>query len=64
MKAPKTIYCPRCGRKVMTYDGRSVIDRIANCKKCKKRVVYHVDTDKVEIKPIPKRASSSGMTFY
>jgi len=22
---PKTIYCPRCGRKVATHDGRSTM---------------------------------------
>lgn len=60
---PKTIYCPRCGRKVATYDGRSTINVIARCKKCRKRVVYHVDTGETEIKPIPPRTTSSGMTF-
>lgn len=64
MAEPKTIYCPRCGRKVATYDGRSTINVIANCKKCKERVVYHVDTGETEIKPIPPRNTSSGMTFY
>lgn len=59
----KTIYCPKCGRKVGTYDGRSTIDKICRCKKCNKRIVYHVDTGETEIKNIPKRNCSSGMTF-
>lgn len=64
MVEPKTIYCPRCGRKAATYDGRSTINVIARCKKCQKRVVYHIDTGETEIKPIPPRTTSSGMTFY
>lgn len=59
----KTIYCPKCGRKVGTYDGRSTINKICRCKKCNKRIVYHVDTGETEIKNIPKRNCSSGMTF-
>lgn len=62
--AEKTIYCPRCGRKVATYDGKSTIDKIADCKKCHKRVIYRVATDKTELKDIPVRATSSGKTFY
>lgn len=64
MAEPKTIYCPKCGRKVATWDGRSTINVIANCVNCVRRVVYHVDTGTTEIKDIPPRVSSSGMTFY
>jgi phage FluMu protein Com len=63
-KNPKTIYCPKCKRIVAHYDGRSTINIITKCEKCRKRVVYHIDTDVTEIKDIPQRASSSGMTFY
>lgn len=63
MAEPKTIYCPRCHRAVATYDGRSTINVIARCKKCRKRVVYHIDTGETEVKPIPPRNCSSGMTF-
>lgn len=59
----KKIYCPKCGRKVGTHDGRSTINKICRCKKCNKRIVYHVDTGETEIKNIPKRNCSSGMTF-
>lgn len=51
----KTIYCPRCGRKVATWDGRSSMPVIGRCKKCNKRVVYYVDNDETEIKDIPER---------
>lgn len=60
---PKTIYCPKCGRKCGTYDGRSTINKVCRCKKCNKRIVYHVDTGEVERKNIPERNCSSGMIF-
>ena len=59
----KTIYCPKCGRKCGTYDGRSTIDKVCRCKKCNKRIVYHVDTGEVERKNIHERNCSSGMIF-
>lgn len=60
---PKTIYCPRCGRKVATWDGRSSMPVIGKCKKCSKRVVYYVDNGETEIKDIPQRNCSSGVTY-
>lgn len=60
----KEIFCPKCDSKVATWDGKSTINVIANCNKCRKRVVYHVDADKTEIKEIPPRNTASGMTFY
>lgn len=60
----KTIYCPKCNRRVAEYDGRSSSNVIVNCKNCKKRIVYHVDNGETEIKPIPPRESASGMVFY
>lgn len=59
-----TIYCPKCGRKVGIWDGRATINHISECKKCKKLVIYHVDTGKTEIKNIPPRTTSGGMRFY
>lgn len=64
MAEPKTIYCPSCGRKVGTYDGRSTINHIEKCNKCNKLVIYYIDTGKVKIKNIPAKNCSSGMTFY
>ena len=60
---PKTILCPSCNHKVGTYDGRSTINFIARCRKCNKRVVYHVDTGEIELKPLPPRECGSGLTF-
>ena len=64
MAEPRTIYCPKCGRKVATWDGRSSINVATNCKLCKKRVVFYVDTMKTELKDIPIRAGSSGKVLY
>lgn len=59
-----TIYCPKCKRKLGTHDGRSTIPKIIDCEKCQKRVVYHVDSGETEIKDIPQRNCSSGVTFH
>lgn len=61
---PKEIYCPQCNRKIGIYDGRSTIDHIMTCRKCKKKVIYHVQSGEVESKSMPQRNCSSGMTFY
>ena len=64
MSEPKTIYCHKCGRKVATWDGRSTINISVKCKKCNKLVVYDIENEKVKIKEIPQRTTSSGMRFY
>ena len=64
MTEPKTIYCPKCGRKVATWDGRSKNNISVKCKKCNKLVVYDVESEEVKIKAIPQRTTSSGMRFY
>lgn len=47
---PKTIYCPRCGRKVATHDGRSTMNISVECRKCHKKVVFLSGEWKDEIK--------------
>ena len=64
MAEPKTIYCPKCGRKVATWDGHSANNISVKCKKCNKLVVYDVENEKAEIKEIPQRTTSGGMRFY
>lgn len=64
MAEPKTIYCPKCGRKVATWDGRSTINIVKKCNKCNKLVIFNIEKQKTEIKEIPPRTSSSGMRFY
>ena len=64
MAEPKTIYCPKCGRKVAKWDGRSTNNISVKCKKCNKLIVYDVENEKSEIKEIPQRSTSGGMRFY
>ena len=64
MKESKTICCPKCGRKVATWDGKSEINIIVNCRACHKRVIYNTSSDKTKITDIPQRNQSSGMRFY
>lgn len=59
----KEIFCPKCNSHVGTYDGRSTTNFVSRCRKCNKRIVYHVDTKEIEIKPLPYRASSGGLSF-
>lgn len=60
----KMIYCPRCRRKVATYDGRATINKISTCKKCDLQVIYDVARDETTVKPLPKRETSSGAVLY
>jgi hypothetical protein len=62
---PITLYCPRCGRRTGQWDGRSTVDIVlGTCKKCRKRIVYDLETGDINVKPLPARNCSSGMTFY
>ncbi|MGN0246544.1 MAG: hypothetical protein ACI4DK_11380 [Lachnospiraceae bacterium] len=60
----KTIYCPRCGRKVATCDGKSTIDIYVKCNKCRKIVIYKIDSGETILKDVPERNQASGMRFY
>lgn len=60
---PVKIFCSQCRPYVGTWDGRSTSNYIVRCSKCRKRVVYYVDSGEIEVKDIPKRNCSSGMTF-
>lgn len=64
MAEPKTIYCPKCGRKVATWDRKSTNNIQVKCNKCKKLVIYEIDSEKTIIKDLPQRNQSSGMRFY
>lgn len=63
MYKQEKIYCPQCKRVVATYDGRTKTPLITNCKRCEKRVVFDPVTRKIELKKIPPRETSSGVTF-
>lgn len=63
MAEPKAIYCPICKERVAKYDGRTTTDIVSRCGRCHKRIIYRVDTEEIEIKPIPPRTTSSGITY-
>lgn len=62
-RKPETIYCPICHRRVGVYDGKSTINVIMRCKKCRKQVVYNIETGETTAKSLPPRTTSSGMTY-
>ena len=57
------VYCPGCGRLVGECSAKSHIDKTYKCRNCNKMVVYHTETGERDLKKLPKRAQSSGMTF-
>lgn len=59
----RNIYCPKCNRRVASWDGKSTINIVAKCEKCKKLVVFRPDTMTTIQKDLPYRATSSGMTY-
>ena len=63
MSEPKTIYCPKCGKKVGPYDGRSSSNLVTRCKDCRKQIVYYVETGDIKVKPLPQRQVSGGVTY-
>lgn len=64
MDKPFSIYCPKCNYKVATWNGKSSINIVSKCEKCKKLVVFMPETKNVVRKPLPERATSSGKTFF
>jgi hypothetical protein len=62
-KIMEKIKCPKCKRKVATYDGKTKLNIIARCRYCEVEVVYDVSTGKTRLgKPIVRNCSS-GMRF-
>lgn len=59
----RTIYCPECGRKVGSHDGKSTNVKEIDCRKCWKTVLFDPTTGNTKIKERPQRVSSSGVTF-
>ncbi len=64
MEDAKTIYCPSCNRIACHYNGRQTINPMGKCKKCRKLVVYDIETGETILKTMPERTQSSGLTFY
>lgn len=64
MIEPTTIYCPRCHRAVIHYDGKSTGNIDCKCRNCNKLIIYHPKENRIEIKNVPERNTGSGMRFY
>ena len=60
----KSILCPKCGRKVGTWDCKSTGTNLYVCHKCKAGVSFNGKTEETELKPYPQRTTSSGAVFY
>ena len=60
---PITIYCPRCGWKSGTYDGKSTMIKIMKCNGCGLKVTYNPKTKETKAKKFSPRKTSSGMMF-
>jgi endogenous inhibitor of DNA gyrase (YacG/DUF329 family) len=63
MSEPKEVYCPKCGKKVGTYDGKASMNLVCRCNECRKKVVYDIKTGQTRVKPLPRRSTSSGVVF-
>lgn len=59
----RMIYCPKCGRKVGSHDGKSTITKYIDCRKCWLTVVFDPYNGQTSLKERPERTQSSGLTF-
>lgn len=59
----RTIYCPKCGRKVGSHDGKATNVKEIDCRKCWKTVVFYPTNGNTRLKEKSQRVSSSGVTF-
>lgn len=60
----KDIKCPKCNKKVMTYDDKGTMVMKCRCKSCGKIVSYYPLTQEIKIGQTPERDNSSGKRFY
>lgn len=60
----RSILCPGCGLKVMTYDDKGSMKMKSRCKGCRKLVIYNPMNNTTTIGTVPERDSSSGKRFY
>ena len=64
MYIKRDVFCPKCMTKVTTYDGRATINIMARCKKCRKRIIYNVETKETTRVEIPQNLTSSGKMLF
>ena len=58
-----TISCPICKNVIGGHNPDTTTNSIYRCRKCNKRVVYHIDSEKITIKNFPSKITSSGVSF-
>ena len=58
------IYCPKCKRKIGQHDGKGKIHIEIKCNNCNKLIIYIPETKERLVRPLPERATSSGLRFY
>ena len=63
MKEPLIIKCPKCEEIVGKYYGKSERDVVSRCNTCRKQVIFNPIAQKTLIRPLPDRASGSGIRF-
>lgn len=60
----RTIFCPICGRKVMTYDLRARNTLHVKCKDCNMMVVVNTITGNIRVENEYERTTASGARFF
>lgn len=60
----ENILCPKCNRKVGSWDGKATVMLKFRCKHCGKAVVFDPETKNTKIRPEDGRTTSSGAFFY
>lgn len=60
----KSILCPHCGWKVMTYDDKGSMPMKSRCKNCRLLVTYLPTEKKTIVGKVPSRNAVSGKRFY
>lgn len=60
----KTIYCPKCGRRIIEYTYDELKSEPRKCKNCNLMVVYDALTDMTITFPVPSRNTNSGKRFW
>ena len=60
----KSILCPHCGWKVMTYDNKGTMPMKSRCKNCRLLVTYFPTENKTIVGRVPERENSGGKRFY
>lgn len=59
------VYCPKCGTRVLFWNGITKMQIATQCKKCCNMILFDPMADpQVRTKKMPIRQDSSGVRFY